>query len=265
MTELTVVTGFSELGWMEYGQRMVRTFDEFWPVGADLYYFHDGPEGADIGSKRCRIRGLPYGDVQDWVAFETRYRGVALVNGRSPTSEWRMKERVAGYSFRTDAYKFARVPLAMHWFCREVADTPYVVWFDGDTVFFRPVPMADELIATLFPDRAEVSYLGRPGAHSEIGYVGYRLPGALVFLDGWSGFYSRDTFRDMDETHSAHTFDLARRRTGDRVRFHDLTPEGRGHVWMQSPLVAFSDHLKGERKARGYSPEHPNKGEVKHA
>ncbi len=262
---LTVVTGFSEAGWIAYGERMVRTFDKWWPLGVDLCFFHDGARETTGGSSRRRIRGLPYRAVADWVAFQDDHRGSARAGGRAPTRAWRAKEIAAGYSYRTDARKFARVPLAVRWFCHEVAASDHVIWLDGDTVFYRPVPKPAALLPALFPGGAEVSLLGRHGNHSEIGYVGYRLPAARALLDVGAAIYSTGEFMAMDETHSAHAFDLARERVGDGVRCHDLTPGGTGHVWMQSPLVAFSDHLKGDRKARGFSHEHPDRGEVKRA
>jgi hypothetical protein len=61
----------------------------------------------------------------------------------------------------------------------------------------------------------------------------------------------------LPEWHSAFVFDWVRGIA--QLDEANLTPEGRGHVWLQSPLARYTDHMKGARKALGYSPERMRK------
>lgn len=63
--------------------------------------------------------------------------------------------------------------------------------------------------------------------------------------------YQYGGFINEREWHDSYLFDIVC--TGAVVR--NLTPGGKRHVWVDSPLNPYLDHLKGERKKLGYSPE----------
>jgi hypothetical protein len=70
-----------------------------------------------------------------------------------------------------------------------------------------------------------------------------------MFAEVWE----RDEVFALPEWHSAFVFDHCRSKFSLRER--NLTPNGTGHVWFQSPLAKYLDHLKGNRKTMQRSPE----------
>jgi hypothetical protein len=60
--------------------------------------------------------------------------------------------------------------------------------------------------------------------------------------------YRLNQFLMLSEWHSAYVWDVGRDLFDLKER--NLTPGGRGHVWMRSPLASWSMHNKGVRKGR---------------
>ena len=264
----TVMTGLGPQEYKPYAAKMIRTFDKHWPADVDFVAYVEEPIKIPRGELRS------FTGVEDCFQFLTHFNGNQSVNGKKQNERWKAKERAQGYSWRFDAYKFGRVPLIVRDAAHRIADTMgagILIWLDADTVTFRDIP--EGWIQTILPPGFAVSYLGRRPKLPEIGCVFYRIPEALPFLDAWADLYvhrnsGKETFAPFEKLpqfHSAYTFDHVLNRTDD-ILFHDMTPGGRGHVWMESPLVKFIDHLKGlERKALGYSMEHPEAELVRNA
>lgn len=266
---LTVCTGWSPAGWIEYGQRFATTFDRYWPKDVRLIVYGEQAVPLPRGEFRL-LSGIP-----GCMEFLKRNDN-AIARGRWPTSgyqhphhaRWKPKHRAADYNFRFDAWKFCRqgfIPFdAMQWLEVSPPQRSLLCWLDGDVVTHAPV--ARGFIEGLLPAGKDVAYLGRGQKHSEIGFQLYDvsrigevgsadLP-VVRMLKAFREIYATDEVFKLKEWHSAYVFDEARRRTG--VAGHDLTPGGEGHVWHQSPLRAVTDHLKGKRKAKGRSDERRN-------
>jgi hypothetical protein len=245
---LTVVTGWSPSGWLEYGRRFLETFDEYWPadVALRIYVEELGPQPA------CRrdVRQVLLDEISGCRAFIERHRESARANGRDVRPTWKESCRLAGYNYRFDAVKFSRQGFIPYHAAAELR-AGLLCWLDGDVVSLRRVPPG--FVEGLLPDDKACAYLGRGDKHSEIGFQLYRVPDALPMLRTFSAIYEADAVFDLPEWHSAYVFDIARKRSG--IAALDLTPGGTGHVWMASPLRAFTDHLKGKRKKWGRSPE----------
>jgi hypothetical protein len=251
--KLTVCTGWSPAGYEQYGRRFAESFHRYVDPAVDLVVYGETPVKLPRGAFRT-LREIP----GCWEFLQRHDTPVA--RGQVPTEatrkHWKPSHIEAGYSFRFDAWKFCRqgfIPdhAAMILAQRTPADQ-LLAWFDGDVVFHAPITAA--ALAGLLPPGKDVAYLGRGAKHSEIGFQLYRIPAALPMLAAFRETYSTDAVFDLKEWHSAFVFDHARRTTG--ARGHDLTPGGYGHVWHQSPLRAFSDHLKGDkRKIKGKSDE----------
>lgn len=225
---LTVCTGWSPSGWIEYGRKFAESFAKFWPSSVDLVVYGEEPVELPRGEFR-RLNTIP-GAAE----FRAKYADDAKANGRVP----------GGYNFRWDAWKFSPqgfIPQHAAQHCQ----TEYLCWLDGDVETFTRI--RDGFIQELLPDKACVAYLGR-NQHSEIGFQLYRLPDAMPLLDEFARMYrSGDLFR-LREWHSAYVWDHARKVSG--VRAHSLS-SGKGHVWFRTPLGSVMDHKKGKRKATG--------------
>jgi len=109
------------------------------------------------------------------------------------------------------------------------------------------------------PPDCLVAFLARPN-HSECGLVGYNLrhPAAKSFLERFRRLYVDDLLFREAEYHDAYLFDRLRREFECRGhRSHDMargvgSAAGR-HVFVNSALGRYMDHLKGDRKSDGRS------------
>lgn len=259
---LTVCTGWSPAGWIEYGRRFAETFDRYWPKDVRLIVY--GEEAVPLPRGEFRLLSTIPGCME----FLQRHDN-PIARGQRPdvsnVGKWKPKHYAAGYNFRFDAWKFCRqgfIPYDtfVNWDMSD-ADRELLCWLDGDVVTHAPVSRG--FIEGLLPFGKEVAFLGRGQKHSEIGFQLYDITGldrgegpAARMLETFRDIYASDEVFTLKEWHSAYVFDEARRRTG--VAGHDLTPGGEGHVWHQSPLRAMTDHLKGKRKAKGRSDERRN-------
>lgn len=243
----TVVTSFSAAGYELYGRRFIETFDRYFPGEIDLVVYAEAPFPYNPDS-RLTVRSLF--DVTAFTDFVRRHDGDPLVAGRHQGPTWKEKDRQDGYCYRFDAMKFCRKVFAM-------ADAAWrsedglLVWLDADSFAFDRAP--SNFFIGLLGD-ADAAYLGRDGTHSECGFLAFRLPAAIPLILQWENFYRRDAAFKEREWHDSYLFDRARE-LAPQVVCRNLTPGGRRHVWVNSPLAAFMDHLKGERKAMGFSPE----------
>lgn len=237
----TVVTSWGPGGWVCYGQHFLRTFAQHWPANHRLVIY---TESQRVFHTRPFVRDL--NRVEPCKAFLQRHAAHPETWGRVPQPMWRNKEIEAGYSFRHDAYKFARKVFAI----KDAADIAIangettLVWIDGDVVTFRDVPL--DFIAGLL-GKSDTAYLGREGTHSECGFLIFRLPEALPLINRWWSFYETDAFLGERETHDSYLFDRARHES-PKVRQNSLTPGGWGSVWERSPLAVYSTHMKGGLK-----------------
>lgn len=243
---LTVCTGWAPSGYSEYGRRFVESFAKHWPSSVRLIVYGEEPVLLPRGEM------LPLSAIPGAAEFRERHRDSRRATGRDAKPFWRANWKASGYNFRWDAWKFSPQGF-IPWHAAQICGTDHLCWLDGDVVTTKDVP--EGFIESLLPAGKDVAYLGRRGVHSEIGFQLYRLPQAAPMLHRFRETYHSDEVFQLPEWHSAYVFDHARRET--RIAAHNLTPDGEGHVWFQSPLAAYTDHLKGKRKGMERSPERP--------
>lgn len=243
---ITVLTSFSARGYVEYGARFLETFRQHWPEEVRLLVYHEGqPElgGYDLLT-----------DVQSCIEFVRRHRDNLVTQGRMKAEihHWKKECLQAGYNFRFDAYKFGRKVLAIE-HASKVVRAGRLFWVDADVVTFDRVTI--EFLERQLPDGVCTSYLGRSkGYHSECGFVGYNLnqPRCHDFINVFASLYRNDTFMKLAEWHDSWVYDWVRTQTG--VPTLNLSPpSASGHVFIQSELGKYMDHLKGDRKQVGRS------------
>lgn len=258
--KITVCTGWSPAGWLEYGRRFAETFARFWPREVELVVYGEEPVELPRGEFR------PLDSIEGCIEFLRRHDN-PIARGLTPSPDaagrWKASALAAGYNFRYDAWKFCRqgfIPYDAACQLSVLDDPQLLLWLDGDVVTHAPIPMA--FLGSLLPAGRELAYLGRGEKHSEIGFQLYRVDArdradrVGQMLSIFRDLYATDEVFRLREWHSAYVFDEARRRSG--VIGHDLTPGGSGHVWHQSPLRLYTDHLKGKRKQKGRSDERRN-------
>lgn len=253
---VTICTGFSPKGRKEYGENFLRTFAEFWPSGVHLACYVEETDPALEALAPQSLRSL--WDCPGAKAFIEDHKGNLMANGRRFVQgmNWKSGDHRLGYSWRYDAVKFSRqciIPLEA---ARRLPDGDVLVWLDADVVSFRQIPpnFAENLL-----ESADGCYLGRERKHSEIGFWAVRLsPKIRIFLADLASAYTERLVFQQKEWHSAYTWDRCRERAeAAGAKFKNLSRGGHDHVWFSTPLGTYMDHLKGNRKFMGRSPERP--------
>lgn len=248
--QTTIVTSYSPAGYDLYGRRFMEAFDRYFPRETGLVvYTEGGGPYADIPWRNGLV-GRDLRDLPNFQKFHARHKDSALACGRDPAPTWKIKDLEDGYCYRFDAMKFCRKVFAVADAATRIRDG-LLVWLDADSFAHAPVP--ENFFANLIGND-DVAYLGRDGTHSECGFLAFRMPAALPVIIQWENFYRNDTCFKEREWHDSYLFDRARA-MAPQVSCRNLTPGGRRHVWLESPLGPFMDHLKGDRKQMGFSPE----------
>lgn len=253
----TVITGFSPAGRIEYGQRFLDTFVAYWPEGIRLQCYCEEPTEIPRDGFRDLWR------CRDLRAFIDGNKNNKERIGCSPSPNWKPGAIAKGYNYRFDAVKFSRQCFIPEQAALELPDGEIMAWLDADVVTFNKVP--PDLIDRLVGEH-ELVFLGRGEAYSELGFWAIRLNAKTrrLVVRLADLFRSGEIFT-LKEWHSAYAFDHVRKRFsakgGDAF---SLTDGHRGaHVWFQTELAKYTDHLKGKRKALGYSPEAKVNGTVR--
>lgn len=271
MTKLIVCTGWNLEGWVRYGRRFLETFVEHWPseVRLEVYGEEDAMaasalramELARAGKLQHDVRFTHLRAIEGCVEFLERHRGDPMKCGRAKSAGHPWKERavVAGYNWRYDAVKFSRQGFIPHAVATDQknTDADFLCWLDGDVVTHSRVASA-ETITKIMPTGKAIAFLGREPKHPDIAFQLYDLrePRALQFLQAFRLAYELDLVFTLKEWHSAFVWrHLLQHHPQFLELAYNMTPQGSGHVWHQSVLRFWGDHLKGDRKERGRSPE----------
>lgn len=244
---VTICTGFSEKGRKEYGETFERTFFKHWPGSVALQAYVELEHPPALFERS--LWACP-GQRE----FLDRHAENLPAQGRQfvPGMNWKEADQRRGYSFRYDAVKFSRQCFIPQTAAAGLPDDDILVWLDGDVVTHADVP--EGFVEGLLGE-SDGAFLGRQRKHSEIGFWAVRLhDGTREFLADLASRFSSDAVFNLKEWHSAFVWDTCRREASF-LNLTDLTPGGHDHVWHQSPLAAYTDHLKGGRKALGRSPE----------
>jgi len=235
---ITVVTAFTKH--YTYGLTFLERFFQYFPREVNLIVYVEEPVELEWGE--CRL----IQDVPGYTDFMER-NNTPLYTGQMPVDIWEAKARRYEYSYKHDACKFAIQGFSPLYAAEGLEG--HMIWLDADVFAYKPV--TKEFLEKLLD--GDVTFLGRRKAHSELGFVGYKLPESLPVLQAFYDYYNTDGFQKLKEWHSAYIFD----RSLDQcdVNKCNLTPKGSGHVWFQSPLGLCLDHCKGRRKDIGFSKE----------
>lgn len=237
-------------GWHEYGENFVTSFIEHFPENTVLYFYKD---------------------------FKTRlqhprviYRNIELCDGLN-----RFQDRVARHGFATGSRIVHDTHVAAHdpkviWNARKFSfkvfsvedavlnsDADVVTWLDADTIAFRDV--ASKVIEEMIPPYCMTSYLGRANLYSECGYVSYNRqhPWTESFVREFASLYRDGVVFGMKEWHDSYVYDVLRTAFENRygIRNYNISHDemSASHVFINSRIGLYLDHMKGGRKAEGSS------------
>lgn len=234
-----VVTTMNRAGWKETGARMVESFRSMWPADVAFLLY---AEGFDPDRDDVEVRALPA-----WVDdFKRRHADNRVAHGHTPTR----------YDFRFDAVKFAHKVGAMtdaglrH-------DDGVLIWLDADTVTHAPVTHG--WLEGLFPAPSYVAWLDRENSFPETGFIMFRCGhrSHRTAMNAYRDIYVSDQLFKLGPTADSFVFQYlieSMARSGDIEAPVSLSGERRwSHPFVNGPLGACLDHMKGSRKARGRS------------
>ena len=245
---ITVITTFSDNGWKEYGKRFVDTFVQHWPIDIKLKIYcdtlpHEYPNSVNIEwvflNKVC----------PDLVAFKERHKDNPHANGLRPDGKKK--------SYLWDAVKFAHKSYCVSHAALN-STTDLIIWLDADVVTHSAVPF--EFIESLLPQNHYCAYLGREKIYPECGFVVYDTTSKYnnIFMQDWQDLYNTDSLFEEVEYHDSYLFwQLVKKHSANGMQTTNLSrghPHRPGvHVFINSPLGEYMDHLKGKRKKDGRS------------
>lgn len=248
----SVLTSFSERGYRMYGKRFLETFDKFWPEEVELYVYHEGDPGVPLKNHVKHSFNLL--NIKECADFIDEFGSVDLFCGKKVDEplRWQAKDINKRYNYKFDAVKFCRKVFAIRDAVYEIAEGK-MFWVDADVLTFNHVSL--ELLDDVLPDNFDISYLNRPRGHSECGFVGYNLQrkrSRTVVECMYDKYVSNQVF-DLSEWHDSFVFDHCVRKNVGNVRAYHIPSTQKGHVFVNSPLGEYMDHLKGDRKITGKS------------
>lgn len=274
--KIKVITSYKPGSWKEYAERAIKSVVENWPDGTAINVYHESQDQDTFFHPRVKFIDLH--EVQpELVKFKEKHRNDPVANGelqevddgvRRP-AELQSKggsDKNKG-SYLWDAVRFAnKVFCVTHAIKTSVEKKyDYVVWLDADTYTFRPMPR--EFLESLLPGNTMLTYLGREnpklndgGKYPECGFVGYNLnhPEIQNFAREWEQLYTTNDVFKLLEWHDSYVFwHLSKQYRRDKnVAVNDIGywkgVKGH-HVFINSELGLYIDHMKGKRKQSGSS------------
>ncbi len=230
----------NERGWLETGKRMAESFVARWPKEALPLTVY--AEGFDVAMDGVETRQLP-----SWLAeFKVLHGSREDAHGR----------RNGAYDYRFDAVKFAHKVAALTDFGEDLTDG-VMIWLDADTFTHANVTVG--WLERLFPEPAYLAWLDRLNTHPECGFVMYRAshPYHRNFMQSYRNLYTSGDLFKLRETNDCTALQhvvTAKVRNGKITAPVSLSGDKRWHhPFVNGPLGARMDHLKGPRKQEGRS------------
>ena len=185
MKRYTVITTFNQQGLEKYGQRMISTFEQFWPNSVDLVVYTEKCK-PHITKPNVRCIDL-IANSKHCKRFIKRHKDNPEANGGlGPHNEhiWKPNKHFKWQGLRF-SYKVFSIYHAMQYI-----DTEWVIWLDADTLTHTTI--TENFLDSVSPKDCVVTHLGRGEKyHSECGWVGYnrRHPQGIEFINDFAGMY----------------------------------------------------------------------------
>ncbi|MTI16484.1 hypothetical protein E1162_04430 [Rhodobacteraceae bacterium RKSG542] len=244
-----VTTTFHRSGYELYGSKCIESFLRFWPDDVKMVVYAEDVEVKEQDDRLIVLDQRP--TLAALQSFKEAYAGEPKANGtcRAASGE--------PYNFRWDAVRFSNKVFAItHAIKAWHGRADHLIWLDADTVTRKPVTA--ELLEKVSPAQNELAaYLNRR-SYPECGWVGYNLkhPHILRFAETFEDSYTSGAFMNMKENHDSYVFwQIAlEMENADGIPFKKLgSDRARGHIFLNSELGKYLDHLKGPRKNTGRS------------
>jgi hypothetical protein len=258
---ISVITTFPRNAYSQYAERMIDSFIFHWSKSINLYVYYEDEKPPKINFQCKKIDLLSV--APDLIAFKEKYKNDPVANGdiiEIPNGV-RRSSFFVGADKNKKTFLFDAVRFAHKTFCVDHAikniDSDMILWLDSDTYTFANV--TEEFVRSTLPEDKMVCYLGREKEKQwpECGWVGYNKnhPQLTEFMKRWTDLYNKDTIFDEMEWHDSYVWYKVLLRMNKDLG-HDLGAGIPGkHIFINSVLGKYIDHLKGNRKEFGKSFE----------
>ena len=280
--KIKLITSYKPGCWEQYGKKGIEAMAQHFPKEIDIVVYAEEPK------PKCDYDRIQWVDLNnaepELTSFKQRHRDDPIANGKLTEIEGGVRrvpelQKLGGMDKNKESFLWDAVRFANKVFCvingvRNSKDYDYVVWLDADTFTFRPVPM--DFFEKLLPKDTMVTYLGREnpklndgGKYPECGFVGYNLkhPETQNFINEWEWLYTTDAVFKILEWHDSYVFwHLTKKfRTEKNIKVNDIGKwigvKGH-HVFVNSELGKYIDHMKGDRKLKGSSSKKDLKTDI---
>jgi len=272
--KIKVLTSYKPGTWNTYAKRAVDSVLKHWPNDITVAVYHED-QPQDI-FEHPRVEWYDAHEVQpDLLRFKNRHKNDPVANGelqeipggvRRP-AELQKKgglDKNKG-SFLWNAVRFSNKVFCVTHALKHSNGYDYVIWLDADTYTFRDMPKS--FLENLLPKDSMITYLGREnpnlkdgGKYPECGFVGYNMnnPEIQNFCYDWEQMYVTDEmFKLLEWTDCSTLWHLTKKYQREKhIKVNDIGywkgVKGH-HVFINSELGLYMDHMKGDRKEAGKS------------
>lgn len=241
-TKFEVITSMNQSYYEKIGIEMLVSFIEKWPTDIKLRIYHED-DLEKVFSKRFEYYNL-FEVEPDLKAFVERHK-----DRPDQQNQLELHYGAVRFSYKT----FSILHACQH------SPAQYVIWLDADTKTYTY--MDPEFLDSLVSPDKYLTYLGRENNYSECGFVIYNRahPGHNAFQTAWRHLYESDEVFKLDQWHDSYVFDQVRKtyEKNNIIENINLSPWGKDydHVFINSKLGEYMDHMKGPRKEEGKSRE----------
>jgi len=267
MRKIAVFTTFHKNGYINYGKRMIKSFDKHWPEDINLYVYCEDVQPTE-NSDRIIYKDL-HESCPALVNFKKRHKNNPLAHGQDAAVIKQLHKTGQASSFSPNkqfkylAIRFSHKVYAMY-HAMNTIDADVIIWLDADSYTFEKIPM-EFLQKAIGKLPVYCTYIGRPGNKgksarkwSECGFMAYNInhPEHKKFHNRFISMYNEDTLFNWQEWHDSWLFDRVREYfeySGMENQDLNLTGNKR-HPFVNTILGKYIDHLKGDhRKKEGKS------------
>ena len=272
--KIKVLTSYKPGTWNHYAKRAVESVLKFWPEDTMVAVYHEAQD-QDV-FEHPRIEWHDAHKVQpELLKFKERHKNDPVANGELqeiPGGVRRPEElkKKGGLdknkgSFLWNAVRFSNKVFCVTHALKNSDGYDYIIWLDADTYTFRPMPKS--FLESLLPNDTMITYLGREnpnlkdgGKYPEYGFVGYNMnnPEIQNYCADWEQMYITDEmFKLLEWTDCSTLWHLAKKYQKEKnIKVNDIGywkgVKGH-HVFINSELGLYMDHMKGNRKNAGKS------------
>ena len=241
--KLSVFSTWHPAGYDKYGRNFIQGYVNCWPkeVPLTIYAEDHVPEVPNYINILDQRTTLP-----DLKAWQDRHKDNPHAHGHN--------KDMTKKSFLWDASRFANKTFAL-WHFAKHTDSDVMIWCDADVR--THTTMSLQFLQDISPNEDQlVTYLGRK-TWPECGWMMFnrKHPKFQEFMDLWRWIYESDDIFKHAEYHDSFIFgELVQEYRHNGTLFNNLGSDSSGgHIFINSVLGRYMDHLKGFRKEVGKS------------